>query len=506
MTASFWALVPALAAIILALVTKEVYFSLFCGILAGALFLSGFHILPALETIISILSDKIGGNINILIFLIVLGMIVALLQRSGSAKAYGEWAGNKISSKRGALGLSAGLGILIFVDDYFNCLTVGTVMKPITDKFKISRAKLAYIIDATAAPICIIAPISSWAAAVSSSLPEGSSIDGFNLFLKTIPFNFYALLTIIMIVFLIATNLDFCKMRKAEQELEDKTRADEEQQTELLVNTRGRVIDLIAPVIILIIFCMYFMLFTGGIHHGASIIDAFANCDASLSLVFGSAFTLAFIALLYLPRKIISFSDFNACLTEGFKAMVPAILILCFAWTLSGISGEGYLDAGAYVSQLIETHQMSFGLVPFIFYLVALGLSFATGTSWGTFAILIPIIATIFGGVETQLFVLSVAACLAGAVNGDHISPISDTTILSSAGAGCKHLDHVATQIPYSLLVTIPSLIGFGVAGFTENGYLGFAVATGILIVSLILIRIKVKNIQPTQDTHKMPA
>lgn len=506
MTASFWALVPAFTAIILALISKEVYFSLFFGVLLGALFLHGFHILPAIETIITILSDKIGGNINILIFLILLGMIVALLQKSGAAKAYGEWAGSKISSKRGALGLSAGLGILIFVDDYFNCLTVGTVMKPITDKFKISRAKLAYIIDATAAPVCIIAPISSWAAAVSSALPQGSSIDGFNLFLKTIPFNFYALLTLTMIIFLVVANFDFCKMKKAEEAPQDYTRLVEEETSEFLKNTKGKVLDLVGPVAALIVYCVYFMLFTGGIHKGVGVIDAFANCDASLSLVFGSAFTLLSIALLYLPRKIISFSEFNNCLSEGFKSMVPAILILCFAWSLSGISGEGYLEAGSYISQLIETHKLSFALVPAVFYLVALGLSFATGTSWGTFAILIPIITTIFGGVETQLFVLSVAACLAGAVNGDHVSPISDTTILSSAGAGCNHLDHVSTQIPYSILVTIPSIIGFAVAGCTENGYLGLLVALILLLTSLSILKLRANAKLPTQDTHKTPA
>ena len=506
MAGTFWALVPAIAAIVLALITKEVYFSLFIGILAGALFFTGFQLMPALETITHIISDKVGGNINIVIFLIVLGMIVALLQKSGAARSYGEWASKRIHSKKSALGLSGILGVVIFVDDYFNCLTVGTVMKPITDKFKISRAQLAYIIDATAAPVCILAPISSWAAAVSSSLPSGSQIDGFSLFLKTIPFNYYAILTLIMVFVLIAFNISFSKMKALESKDPDPSKLDEAPEENYARVNKGKVIDLIAPVIMLIAFCVWFMLYTGGILEGESISSAFANCDSSLSLVYGSLFTLLFTALFYLPRKVINFQEFNQCLAEGFKAMVPALLILTFAWTLSGVSGEGYLEVGSFVSSVLESNNISLALVPVVFFLVALLLSFATGTSWGTFAILIPIIVTVFGDQLSDLMVLSVAACLAGAINGDHISPISDTTILSSAGAGCRHLDHVSTQIPYAAVVTIPSIIAYIAGGLSGQPWLGLAVALILLLVTLTVIKLKTSKKEDAQDLHKTAA
>lgn len=501
MAGTFWALVPAIAAIVLALVTKEVYISLFAGILAGALFFTGFQVIPALETILVIIADKVGGNMNIIIFLIILGMIVALVQKSGASRAYADWAGQRIKSRRGALGLTSLLGIVIFVDDYFNCLTVGTVMRPITDKFKVSRARLAYIIDATAAPVCILAPISSWAAAVSSSLPDGTTIDGFSLFLQTIPWNLYAILTLVMLFVIIGLDESFSKMRKVEMTFPDPSRVtDDGAQIKLTRNTKGRVIDLIAPVIALIVLCIFFMLYTGGIMEGVNPIEAFSNCDSSLSLVLGSLFALLFTAILYLPRSILSFTEFNDCLTDGFKAMVPAILILTFAWSLSGISGEGYLEAGSYVANLIETHNFALGLVPAVFYLVALGLAFATGTSWGTFGILIPIVVTIFGGAESSLMVFSVAAVLAGAVNGDHISPISDTTILSSAGAGCDHLMHVSTQIPYTLVVSIPSLIGFVVGGLFDNGWIGLVVAMAIMVTALIVLK-RMYGPTPTEES-----
>lgn len=490
MAGTIWAIVPALIAIVLALLTKEVYVSLFAGILAGALFFTGFQPFDAMTTILDIVADKVGGNMNILIFLVILGMIVALMQKSGASKAYGEWAGARIKSRRGALGLTSFLGILIFVDDYFNCLTVGTVMSPITDKFKVSRARLAYIIDATAAPVCIIAPISSWAAAVSSSLPSGSEIDGFSLFLHTIPFNLYALLTLVMLFVIIILDESFSKMRKVEEAWPDPSRISDDATKEVPGRElRGKVVDLILPVVMLIVFCVAFMLYTGGIADGISPVDAFANCDSSLSLVLGGFSAMIFTALLYLPRRVLTFAEFNNCLVDGFKAMVPAILILVFAWALSGVSGEGYLEIGAYVTNLIESNNFALGLVPVLFYLVALGLSFSTGTSWGTFAILIPIVVTIFGGVESTLMVIAVAAVLAGAVNGDHISPISDTTILSSAGAGCNHIMHVSTQIPYSMVVTIPSLIGFLVGGLTSNGWIGLAVSLPLMVIFLIVMR-----------------
>ncbi len=416
MEATIWALVPPVIAIVLALITKEVYVSLLIGILSGALFYTNFHPLDALETTFTIMSEKVGGNTNIIIFLVLLGMIVALMSKSGASRAYGNWASRSIKSKRGALAATSGLGVLIFVDDYFNCLTVGTVMGPVTDRHRISRAKLAYIIDATAAPICIIAPISSWAAAVGSSLPEGCDIDGFSLFLQTIPYNLYALLTILMVVFLIVFNFDFGAMKRYND-----THQGDEEFTASAVNAdekprKGKVFDLIIPIAVLIVLCISAMLYTGGILNGANIIDAFANCNSSLSLVFGSFFTIIAIFFLYIPRKVITFKEFAESLTEGFKAMVPAILILTFAWTLSGICGESYLNAGGFVSNFVQETALATTILPAAFFLIALGLAFATGTSWGTFGILIPIAIAIFGGVETQLLILTVSAILAGAV------------------------------------------------------------------------------------------
>lgn len=492
MVASFWALVPAIIAIALALITKQVYFSLFLGILAGALFFTGFDIIAALQTIWDIMANAVSSNMNIVIFLVMLGMVVALIQKSGASRAYAEWAVKKISSKKGALGLTGLLGILIFVDDYFNCLTVGTVMRPITDKFKISRARLAYIIDATAAPVCIIAPISSWAAAVSSSLPEGSSIDGFSLFLQTIPFNFYALLTLLIVFLSINFNFCFPRMQKFEAAEHDGSAVrDSKEDVEISAHNNARVLDLILPVVFLIAICIFFMLFTGGIFEGNNVIDAFANANASLALVLGGFFTIIFTFIMYIPRKIVSFIEFNDALVEGFKAMVSAILILTFAWTLSGVSGEGYLEAGTFVGTALSNSNFAMGLIPALFYAIALGLSFATGTSWGTFALLIPIVVTVFGGESSTLLVISVAAVLAGAVNGDHISPISDTTILSSAGAGCNHIEHVQTQLPFSMLAAIPSIIGFLVAGLSQNGWLGLICALSLVLILFTVLKIR---------------
>ena len=493
MVGTFWALVPPIIAIVLALITKEVYFSLLIGILSGALFFTGFSVAGSLETTFTIMADKVSGNMNIIIFLVLLGMIVALVTKSGASRAYGDWATKRIHNKRGAMLATAGLGILIFVDDYFNCLTVGTVMRPVTNRYNITRAKLAYIIDATAAPICIIAPVSSWAAAVGSSLPEESAIDGFTLFLQTIPFNLYALLTIFMVFFLVFCNFDFSKMKKYEIEnaghekvvdMEVKEKAD----------SKGKVKDLVLPVVCLIAFCICAMLYTGGILEGNGIVNSFADCSSSLSLVLGAFFTIIFIACMYLPRRIVSFNEFAASLVEGFKAMVPAILILTFAWTLSGICGGDYLNAGGYVAEVVGNSTIGMALVPAIFFLVSVGLGFATGTSWGTFGILIPIIVAIFGDVESTMLVISIAACLSGAVCGDHISPISDTTILSSAGAGCVHLDHVSTQIPYALLVAACSFVGYFVAGFSGNGFLGLLVAFVLLLAALLFARKKSKQ------------
>jgi len=484
---TIWTIVPPIVAIALALCTKEVYFSLLIGIISGALMYTNFNPIGAVETTFSIISDKVGGNMNIIIFLVLLGMLVALMNKSGATRAYGNWAKKSIKSKRGALAATSALGALIFVDDYFNCLTVGTVMRPVTDAHKISRAKLAYIIDATAAPICIIAPISSWAAAVGSSLPEGSTIDGFTLFLQTIPFNLYALLTLAMIVFLIITNFDFGAMKKSvyTENAGMDVVSGEDASAE---NAKGKIIDLVAPILILIVLCVLAMLYTGGITDGVGIVNAFADCDASLSLAMGSFFAIILTFILYIPRKVITFTEFAQSLVDGFKAMVPAILILTFAWTLSGICSEDYLNLGGYVSGVVEQSNMSFALLPAIFFLVALGLAFSTGTSWGTFAILIPIAMTIFSGEASHLAVVTISSILAGAVCGDHISPISDTTILSSTGAQCNHIEHVSTQIPYALLVAGCCLVGYVVSGVTNNGWMGLLVSAVVLFAVLFAL------------------
>lgn len=486
MEQTIWSLVPPIIAIALALVTKEVYSSLLIGILSGALFFSHFNLLGTVETTFAVMGEKVGGNINIVIFLVLLGVLVSLMTKSGASQAYGKWANKSIKSQRQALLATSGLGALIFVDDYFNCLTVGAVMRPVTDANKVSRAKLAYIIDATAAPICIIAPISSWAAAVGSSLPEGSGLDGFNLFLQTIPFNFYALLTILMVLFLIISKFDFGPMRKYEQKhLQDYEKNLEKDRSAPVIAKKGKVLDLVVPIAVLIITCILGMLYTGGILEGKSVTEAFGNCDSALSLVMGSFVTLLVTFLLYIPRGIVSFREFMDSLVEGFRAMAPAILILTLAWTLSGICGENYLNAGGYVGNLVQSSQISLAVMPAVFFLVAIGLAFATGTSWGTFLILIPIVITVFSTSGSQLMVITIASVLAGAVCGDHISPISDTTILASTGADCNHIEHVATQMPYALIVAACCMVGYIVAGITSNGWLGLLVGAALLLVTL---------------------
>ncbi len=495
MEETIWALAPAVIAIVLALLTKEVYISLFVGILSGALFFTGFQVIPAVQTTFEIMGERVGSNINILIFLVLLGIIVALMTKSGASRAYGNWASRAIKTQRGALFATAGLGALIFVDDYFNCLTVGTVMRPVTDRHNIKRTKLAYIIDATAAPVCIIAPISSWAAAVGSSLPESSTIDGFSLFIQTIPFNFYAILTLAMVVFIIALNFDFGAMKRVKETIPEELREKEEQELlEAKKRKQGRVFDLLIPIVCLIGFCIFFMLYTGGIFEGQDIAGAFANCDSALSLVMGSFFAIIVIALLYLPRKIISFREFAESFVHGFKAMVPAILILTLAWTLSGVCGEEYLNAGAFVSQVVTDSNMATAILPPIFFLVATGLAFATGTSWGTFGILIPIAIAIFSNAAGQEMVLTIAAILAGAVCGDHISPISDTTILASTGADCNHIDHVSTQLPYALLVALCCVVAYVIAGLTGNGWVALAIGLAMLLIILTALYKKSKK------------
>lgn len=489
MEATFWAVVPPLVAIVLALITKEVYLSLLIGILSGAFLYTRFHVLTAVETTVGIMGEKISGNINIMLFLVLLGILVALITKSGASKAYGNWAVKSIKSRRGALLSTMALGILIFVDDYFNCLTVGTVMRPVTDRYHISRAKLAYIIDATAAPVCIIAPISSWAAAVGSSLPEGSHIDGFNLFLRTIPFNLYALLTMVFLFYIVIRDVDFSKMRQYEIKVAAEGEETTDDEHEEMAIGNGKVMDLILPIALLIVLCISAMLYTGGILQGVPVVEAFSNCDASLSLVLGSFFTLVVTFFFYMFRKVLSFRAFCDCFVQGFKAMTASMMILSLAWTLSGICGEEYLNIGGFVSGLVEGSGGILILMPCIMFLVAVGLSFSTGTSWGTFGILIPIGVAVVGSQDISMLSLVVAAILSGAVCGDHISPISDTTILSSAGAQCNHINHVSTQIPYALVVTGCSFVGYLIGGLCKNGWVSLGVGMICVVGVMLFLR-----------------
>ena len=491
---TIWSLAPPVIAIVLALITKEVYSSLFIGIISGALLYANFNSVNAFDAIfsegfISSLAD--GWNVGILIFLVVLGTIVCLMNKAGGSAAYGKWAAQKIKSRKGAMLATFGLGVLIFVDDYFNCLTVGNVMRPITDNHRISRAKLAYLVDATAAPICMIAPISSWAAAVVGVV-EG--YDGFDLFIRAIPYNLYSLLTIAMIIFITAMGIEYGPMKKHERNAilygdlyTTPDRPYEGQDGEVSAG-KGKVIDLVIPVLILIILCILGMLYTGGLLEGENIINAFANCDASLGLSLGSSLALIITIIYMMVRKVLTFNECMECLPEGFKAMVPAILILTFAWTLSGITN--LLGAREYVSSIFEGSAANLlVLLPAIVFAVAVGMSFSTGTSWGTFGILLPIVTAI-EGLGPELLVITVSACLAGAICGDHCSPISDTTIMSSTGAMCNHINHVQTQLPYALTVAAVSFVGYIFAGFVKSAWIVLPVSLVLMLGVLYLIKL----------------
>ena len=489
--ATILSLLPPIIAIVLSLLTKEVYSSLFVGILSGALIYSNGNlwnmVLTTFDTMISKICDS--WNVGILIFLVMLGMMVSLVNKAGGSAAYGRWASKHIKTKAGALVSTSVLGMLIFIDDYFNCLTVGSVMRPVIDKFKISREKLAYIIDSTAAPVCIIAPISSWAAAVSSIAPEG---EGLNLFIRSIPYNLYALLTLLCVVVTSVMGLDFGKMRMVElaaasKESEENAAADE---------TKGAVLDLMLPIGVLIVSCITAMIYTGGFFDAESgcyhnFVEAFAGCDASQGLVLGAFVTIVMTMLLYLPRRVLTFTQFTDSFVDGFKAMVPAILILTFAWTLSGITNQ--LGAKIYVAELVRgTASGLASLLPAIIFLIGVGLAFSTGTSWGTFGVLLPIVCAVFPSGE--LMVISVSACLAGAVCGDHCSPISDTTIMASAGADCNHIGHVSTQLPYALTVAGVSFLGYLLAGFVQKVWIVLPVAVVMMLSTLLVIRIVQKK------------
>lgn len=497
MYATVWALVPPVVAIVLALITKEVYISLFVGIVAGGLFYANFNPGRAVVAITTVMIEKVGDswNAGILIFLVMLGIIVALMNKAGGSAAYGAWASGRIKGKTGALLSTVALGIIIFVDDYFNCLTVGSVMQPVTDKYKISRAKLAYIIDATAAPVCIIAPISSWAAAVTSSTT--GDVDGFALFIRAIPYNFYALLTILFMVAITAMKFDYGPMKKyeamaAKGDLFGGT-GDEYGSSGEAPSAKGKVYDLILPILVLIGACITSMVYTGGFFDGVGFIEAFANCDPSVGLPLGSLIALIFTFLLYIPRRVITFRQFADSLPEGFRQMVPALLILAFAWTLGGFCSD-YLGAGEFVGGMVAGNAAAGALLPAIMFLIALGLSFATGTSWGTFAILIPIAQAVFPGEMTTILVITISAVLAGAVCGDHCSPISDTTIMASTGARVNHIIHVSSQMPYAMTVAAISLVCFILAGIIQNAWIVLPIGMVLTLGTLFVIKRMMAN------------
>ena len=488
MFGTFWALVPPIIAIGLALITKEVYSSLFIGAVAGALFYAGFHV----EALDSLLNDgivaAISDNAGIFMFLVLLGILVALLNKAGGSAAFGRWAKTHIKTRGGAMFAAFLLGILIFVDDYFNCLTVGSVMRPVTDGHRISRAKLSYLIDATAAPICMIAPISSWAAAVSGVVEDYS---GFELFVRAIPFNFYSLLTIVMVLFLCKSGMDYGPMRRHELNAIRNgdlfTEGEQPEAMQEVSNPRARVIDLVLPIVILVVLCVTGLIYSGVLAGGVGIFGAFENCDAFFGLPWGALIALVFTVIYFIARRVITFKEAMSCVPQGFCAMVPAILILTLATSLKNMTS--LLGAKEFVGTLMKSASSGlYSLLPAVIFLVACGLAFATGTSWGTFGILIPIVTEVFKA-DFTLMIVGVSACLAGAVFGDHVSPISDTTIMASAGAQCNHINHVSTQFPYAATVAAVSFVTYIVAGFVPNAYIVLPIGIVLMIATLLVIR-----------------
>lgn len=505
---TLWSLFPPVIAIGLALITKEVYSSLFVGILSGGIIYAvasgtgfeGTFKAVVQDGLITNLSN--AYNVGILVFLVVLGIIVVLMNKAGGSRAYGEWAAAHIKGRRGAALSTFFLGVLIFVDDYFNCLTVGSVMRPVTDKHNISRSKLAYLIDSTAAPICIIAPISSWAAAVSGTV-EG--VNGISLFINTIPYNLYAFLTILMVIFISVSDTDYGPMKIHEDNAKNgdifTTQNNTYEQDAQPVTERGRVIDLILPVAVLIVFCVVGMIYTGGFFSGTDFVTAFANCDAAYGLSLGSISALIVIIAYYMFRRVLKFNECMDSIAAGFKQMVPAILILTFAWTLKTMTN--HLEAGAFVSGVVQSATALSVLLPVILFVVAIGLAFATGTSWGTFGILIPIVTSVFEaelanvsqtGEIPSMVIICISACLAGAVCGDHCSPISDTTIMASTGAQCDHVNHVSTQLPYALTVAAVCVVGYLLSGFVHNVFIVLGFSLALMLAVLFAIRFFVKR------------
>lgn len=498
--ATFWALVPPIIAIVLALITKEVYSSLFIGILAGGLIYSNFNFETTVvhvfkEGFIDSVADSY--NVGIIIFLVLLGALVAMMNKTGGSAAFGRWASKHIKTTLGAQLATIALGVLIFIDDYFNCLTVGSVMRPVTDAKKISREKLSYLIDATAAPVCIIAPISSWAAAVAGFAKGAGAESGMSLFVRAIPFNFYAILTIVMMIFISVTKFDYGPMKKFEaaarmgKAIEE---IDARKSDDLKENDKGKVIDLLIPVLFLIIACVIGMIYSGGFFTDGeegyhNFITAFSNSDASVGLVYGSFVTIIFAVIYFLCRRVISFKDCMEAIPEGLKAMTPAILILVCAWTLKAMTDS--LGAKIFISQLVEGSAGSFQMfLPAIIFAIAVGLSFATGTSWGTFGILIPIVLSVFSGSDGNITIIAISACMAGAVCGDHCSPISDTTIMASAGAECNHINHVSTQLPYALTVAGVSFVCYIIAGFVQSAWISLPISIVLMLATLFVLKL----------------
>ena len=495
-----WALLPPIIAIGLALITKEVYSSLFVGILAGGLLYAGFNPVVTMEHVfvdgmIGSLSD--AWNVGILIFLVILGSMVMLMNRAGGSAAFGRWSVEHVKTKVGAQLATMALGVLIFIDDYFNCLTVGSVMRPLTDKHNISRAKLAYLIDATAAPVCIIAPIASWAAAVTGFV-DGAN--GLSLFIRAIPYNFYAILTIAMMITLSLGQFDYGPMKLEEMNnrlnpTEDPTGdpsiTGAEDQPNPPISQKGKVIHLVLPIVSLIICCVIGMIYTGGFFDGETFVDAFSNSDASVGLVYGSSVALLLTIIFYLATGVLDFKECMNAIPEGFKSMVPAILILTFAWTLKAMTDS--LGAAEYVAGLVENvagNQALMSMLPAFVFLVGVFLSFATGTSWGTFGILIPIVVNVFGGdMSNELMIIAISACMAGAVCGDHCSPISDTTIMASAGAQCDHILHVSTQLPYAMTAAAVSLVSYVITGFLRNWMLCLPIGIALMVCTLLVLK-----------------
>jgi len=501
---TFWALIPPLIAIALALITKEVYSSLFVGILAGAMLYADFSPEGTLNTIfVDGFIERLVSEwrIGVLIFLVLLGIMVCLVSMSGGSAAYAKWASKKIKTRTGAQLATIGLGVLLFIDDYFNCLTVGNVMRPVTDKFKVSRAKLAYIVDTTAAPICIIAPISSWAAAVSGSLGDDMEVSGFIWFIRSIPYNFYAILSIVVMIAVVVLKYNIGPMRTHELNAElhgdlyteperPYANADEE-----VVSERGGIIDMVIPILALIVGCIFGMMYTGGVFEGAGIINSFADADAALGLTLGAFLALMVTFILFMARRVMSYKTFCSAITKGFIAMAPAILILTFAWTIKRMTT--LLGSSEFVEMVMANSTGVLNFVPAIAFLVACGISFAIGTSWGTFGILLPIVYAVLDP-SSPLMAIGISACLAGAVFGDHCTIISDTTIMASAGSHCDLMPHVKTQIPYALIVAAISLVMYVIAGFVQSWYIMLPLSIAATLLVLFAIKMLLPSKQAT--------